>query len=32
MSPHELAQRVRDGLMELEENTPGWMHPRQGTS
>ena len=32
MSPHELEQRVRDGLMELEENTPGWMHPRQGTS
>jgi membrane protein required for colicin V production len=32
MSPHELAERVRDGLRELEEKTPLWMHPRQGTS
>jgi membrane protein required for colicin V production len=32
MSPHELEQRVRDGLMLLEEKTPGWMHPREGTS
>jgi membrane protein required for colicin V production len=32
MSPHELEQRVKDGLMMLEEETPGWMHPREGTS
>jgi hypothetical protein len=27
-----LAERVREGLRELEEKTPVWMHPRQGTS
>jgi hypothetical protein len=32
MSPHDLAERVREGLKELEEKTPVWMHPRQGTS
>jgi membrane protein required for colicin V production len=32
MSPSDLAERVREGLRELEEKTPVWMHPRQGTS
>jgi len=32
MSPHELAQRVREGLKTLEEETPGWMHPGEGKS
>ena len=27
MSPHELAERVRQGLRTLEEESPHWMHP-----
>jgi membrane protein required for colicin V production len=27
MSPHELAERVRQGLKTLEEESPRWMHP-----
>lgn len=32
MSPHELAQRVREGLRSLEEGAPAWLHPRDGKS
>ncbi len=32
VSPKELALRIREGLRTLEQETPGWMHPRQGTS
>jgi membrane protein required for colicin V production len=32
VTPQELAQRVREGLKTLEEETPGWMHPRDGRS
>jgi membrane protein required for colicin V production len=32
MSPHDLAVRVREGLRELEEKTPVWLHPPQGAS
>ena len=32
VTPQELAQRIREGLRTLEEETPEWMHPRQGTS
>jgi membrane protein required for colicin V production len=32
MSPHEMEQRVREGLRTLEEKTPEWMHPRDGKS
>ena len=30
MSPHELAERVREGLRTLEEESPRWMHPGNG--
>lgn len=30
MSPAELAQRVREGLKLLEEESPRWMHPGNG--
>jgi membrane protein required for colicin V production len=30
MSPEELAQRVKQGLRTLEEETPRWLHPRSG--
>jgi membrane protein required for colicin V production len=32
MSPDELAQRVREGLKTLEEETPAWLHPDNGKS
>lgn len=32
VTPHELALRIREGLRTMEQETPGWMHPRQGTS
>jgi uncharacterized membrane protein required for colicin V production len=32
LSPHELAQRVREGLRILEEETPRWLHPYNGRS
>ncbi len=32
MGPHELAQRVRDGLKMLEEETPAWLHQLPGKS
>jgi membrane protein required for colicin V production len=32
MSPDELAQRVRSGLMALEGETPDWLHPQNGKS
>jgi membrane protein required for colicin V production len=32
MSPGDLAERVREGLKELKERTPGWMHPGSGAS
>jgi membrane protein required for colicin V production len=28
MSPEDLARRVREGLKELEEESPPWMHPK----
>jgi hypothetical protein len=28
VSPAELAERVRHGLKMLEEESPGWLHPR----
>jgi membrane protein required for colicin V production len=30
MSPAELANKVRQGLRMLEEESPEWMHPRRG--
>jgi len=30
VSPDDLAQRVRDGLRVLEEETPRWLHPNEG--
>jgi membrane protein required for colicin V production len=30
VSPAELAQRVRDGLRTIEQQSPQWMHPRHG--
>jgi hypothetical protein len=30
MSPAELAERVRHGLKTLEEESPRWMHPKNG--
>ncbi len=27
VTPQELAQRIREGLRTLEDETPGWMHP-----
>ncbi|MGA2889864.1 MAG: CvpA family protein [Terracidiphilus sp.] len=30
MTPHELAERVRQGLKELEEESPQWMHSGNG--
>jgi membrane protein required for colicin V production len=30
MSPAELAERVRQGLKTLEEESPRWMHPNSG--
>jgi membrane protein required for colicin V production len=30
VSPGDLAERVRTGLKELKERTPGWMHPASG--
>jgi membrane protein required for colicin V production len=30
MSPGDLAERVREGLKELKERTPSWMHPDKG--
>jgi len=30
MSPQELAERVRQGLRTLEEESPHWMHPGSG--
>ncbi len=32
VSPGDLAERVRTGLKELKERTPGWMHPGSGAS
>lgn len=32
MSPAELAEKVRDGLRELEQQSPQWMHPGNGVS
>jgi membrane protein required for colicin V production len=32
MSPAVLAERVREGLKELKERTPAWMHPGGGAS
>jgi membrane protein required for colicin V production len=32
LSPQELAQRVREGLKTLEEETPVWLHPHDGKS
>lgn len=31
MSPQELAERVQDGLRLLEQDSPAWMHPENGT-
>ena len=31
VTPHELAERIQEGLRTLEQETPAWMHPRQGT-
>jgi len=31
MTPAELAERVRDGLRLLEQESPQWMHPQNGT-
>jgi len=30
VTPHELAERVRHGLNELEEKSPRWLHPNEG--
>jgi uncharacterized membrane protein required for colicin V production len=30
MSPEELAQRVRSGLRQLEQESPSWLHPADG--
>jgi len=30
MDPADLAKRVRQGLKELEEETPVWLHPGSG--
>ncbi|MGA2674745.1 MAG: CvpA family protein [Terracidiphilus sp.] len=30
MSPHELAERVREGLRILEQDSPRWLHPGHG--
>jgi hypothetical protein len=30
MSPAELAERVRQGLKVLEEESPRWLHPESG--
>jgi membrane protein required for colicin V production len=30
VSPHELAERVRHGLRDLEEESPRWLHPGSG--
>ena len=32
MSPSDLSRKVREGLQELRERTPGWMHPGNGES
>jgi membrane protein required for colicin V production len=30
VSPHELSERVRNGLLILEQHSPEWMHPPTG--
>jgi len=30
MSPVELADRVREGLRQLEQESPRWLHPGNG--
>jgi membrane protein required for colicin V production len=30
VTPHELAERIRHGLNELEEKSPRWLHPGEG--
>jgi membrane protein required for colicin V production len=32
ITPSELADRVRDGLKELERQSPSWLHPGQGSA
>lgn len=32
MTPEELAEKVRYGLMLLEQESPPWMHPEKGSS
>jgi membrane protein required for colicin V production len=32
VTPNELAQRVRQGLKMLEDETPVWLHPEEGAS
>jgi membrane protein required for colicin V production len=32
MSPADLSNRLREGLRDLQDRTPGWMHPGGGAS
>ena len=32
MTPSELADRIRDGLRQLEQQSPPWLHPGEGSA